>query len=270
MSGMLTRTELQGWGLTNSSSGGYSYEDFESDISAYFQTNGLFNDVAAMQSTLDGITPRVGTIETALEAVRAEIALLEKNPPVGSLTRYAGFEWLVVHWDTGNSVMYLALKDIYRLTCYSETTTPGHPNVGFKDSVMEAEVFDFEAELRSRMRAASSTQAALSDMTSPLLNSDLSLLEDTEYDGITCKVFIPTRDQMTSVFELFKTASSDETHGNFANAIALYNGEPMDWWLADNAVSALKPYVMKNGRYNKSTGTTQLIGFRPFVRMKMR
>lgn len=192
------------------------------------------------------------------------IAKSAANPIVGSLTRYAGFEWLVVHWDVDRGVKYLALKDIYRLASYSDSSVPGHPNVGFKGSIMETEAQEFEDLLKLRMRAP--------DSPAPPLDSELSQLEEIEYDGVICKVFVPTLEQMMSGFDLFKTTPSNlaETYGNFGNAIALYNGEPTAWWLADTAKSAIKPCVRENGYYYRSEATGSLCGFRPFIRMKVR
>ena len=182
------------------------------------------------------------------------------NPPVGSVTCYAGFDWLVVHWDTEKNVMYLALKNIYHLASYSDSD---NVNVGFKNSIMETEVQEFEQLLKQRVYQ--------SDSDSNSLFNPLHLLEDVEYDGLTCKVFIPTREQMMTEFDLFRTRFTDGyDYGNFGNAIALYQGEPKAWWLAGNGVGALKPCVRKDGYYFQSEATSNLCGFRPFICMKMR
>ena len=179
------------------------------------------------------------------------------NPPVGTVTCYAGFDWLVVHWDTETGVMYLALKDIYHLASYSDSD---NVNVGFKNSIMGTEVQEFEQLLRNRMRPPFASMA-----------DPLDSLEDVEYDGLTCKVFIPTREQMIKDFDLFKVRFPEgEDVGNLGAAIALYEGEPTAWWLANTGVNPTKPYVGENGYCLESESTTSLLGFRPFICMKMR
>ena len=90
------------------------------------------------------------------------VSQLENNPPVGSLTQFAGYDWVVVHWDNANARMYLMLKDISAKTTWADSAFGHTPyensNVKAKlaafNSLLERMIFGSQAVTAQRLEVS--------------------------------------------------------------------------------------------------------------------
>lgn len=165
-----------------------------------------------------------------------------KNPPVGSLTYYMGFEWLVVHWDVENGAMYLALKDIYSLTSF------GRPMDGGSSYEMI-----FISALDSFQRALEGDFSTLSGIIEGEEDNQTPPPEMPE-------AFIPTMSQMEE-FTLFRNEP--------LSRVAFYQGSRKEWWIYQTEPLYKATYVDVFGAYQRATMTANF-GLRPFICVNMR
>ena len=203
--------------------------------------------------------------ETLAPLIR-RISLLENNPPVGSLTQFDGFDWVVVHWDTKSECIYLMLKGLYTETSWSDS---GH--VPYENSNVKAELLNFEEQMKQRLLF----------QTEHLDLSDV-LMKDTATDLYS---FIPTADELRQ-FSLFTQKafyigdSGRRSTAMHCNAIVVNENQRYPWWLSDSSPDFDDGYrvyrcVSHDGsiplytmHYSQVSGNRW--GVRPFLRMKMR
>lgn len=168
------------------------------------------------------------------------------NPPVGSLTLFAGMEWLVVHWDIEHGVMYLALKDIHSITEFGNAVD----DTDYANSKLKAALHDFEEHV---LLARSFT----SEMVRGADN---------------CFAFVPTAAQIENGFSLFQAGEGESR----AFAVASFQGERAIWWTSTPAVredlggDSFPYFVAENGALRNTLRTTWPGGLRPFIRVRMR
>ena len=197
-----------------------------------------------------GITNAQGITGPDLNGILERLSLLENNPPVGSVTQFAGFDWVVAHWDTANSVMYMALKDIYSMTKFAETSS----GVTYENSTLKQQLDDFASTLITGRNVGDSEA----------------------FNHRLAKVFVPTIEQLETEFAFLKIAISGKK--NYAYSIANYQGQAVPWWTSTVAdFSRQNPNLSDcaycfeaDGRYGVFYATTQTAGFRPFICIKMR
>ena len=170
------------------------------------------------------------------------------NPSVGSVIYFAGKEWIVVHLGTGgvdNGLLYLTTKAIWS---------------GINDDI-DTPVLSFEDTMKANFRNVGSILQDISEM--PVVTS-----RDAHY------VFIPTLEQVSEQFALFR-------NGQYANCMAGWadTGELTPWRLGSGATAdgnQVSFVVEADGFYSGNLSdlayrnSTQSVGFRPFVCMKMR
>ena len=189
--------------------------------------------------------------ETLAPLIR-RISLLENNPPVGSVTTFAGFDWVVVHWDTENGVMYMALKDIYSMTQFAETSS----GVTYENSTLKQQSDDF-ANMLTVERKVGSSEA---------------------FHHSLAGVFVPTESQLVSKFVLFKHNPEFNVRPNYGYGIANYQGQAVPWWTSTvvnvseggSNFSDVAFCFKADGTYGSTLATMQTAGFRPFICVKMR
>lgn len=207
------------------------------------------------------------TIQADIELLQDRIALLMNNPPVGSVTTFAGFDWVVVHWDTANRNMYFMLKDIYTRTTWADSASEHTP---YENSNVKAELVNFENLLEIRLVVNLDT-IELFDVSSVLVKRNGSF------------AFIPTKEELQS-FAFFrqKAVASDNSGISFCgNAIVAAEKNSRDiiaWWLsgvgpvADDDcwfVGILGTPASLSGVAFETDSSNQY-GVRPFICMKMR
>ena len=184
------------------------------------------------------------------QTLLAQLRKVYENPPVGSITFFAGFDWLVAHWDMERNVMYLALKDIYSKVPFAFAATES--DAAFYASRLESELSHFGQMLSDRIADAGLFRA----------------LTGNEMTG-NKRVFVPTIEQIRDTFSLF----ADEGGRSNGNAIALYEGEPWYWWTSSVYQLSGQEYIRAispRGDYIGGLAANLIAGFRPFICMKMR
>lgn len=204
--------------------------------------NGITNAQGAASYNMRGLNSSINSLERRVQT-------LMSNPPVGSLTLFAGFEWLVVHWDIVNGIMYLALKECYDRVLFHDTANCSSYA---------------ESNLKSALSAFEENELLYSVDDAP---PEMVRASDGSY------AFIPTAEQIKNEFSLFRSAAN----GKRSFAVAASGGKNRySWWTSTISVQIqgglFYPYFVSGSGelLDTAEGTAAYCGLRPFIRVRMR
>lgn len=155
-----------------------------------------------------------------------------KMSDVGAIVKWANKWWVVVHRDS--NLIYLAYYCIYSNTQF------GSNNV-YAGSTLASVAKNFENTLGSTY---------------------LAQCQNVTVNGVTAKVFVPSKEQLESTF-IYMAMSA-------ANRIANYNGSAQYWWTSTPRSGSGVYYVNTDGSvlYGNYLPSTAY-GFRPFVALRL-
>lgn len=242
------------FGVTNAQ--GVTGPELTERLNGYGQT--LFD-------TLDEIREQLTDLRTKYERIR-------DNPRLGEIVNYAGFDWIVCHVDDTENLLYLAMKDIYEITKFSETGS-----TAFSASRLEERLIYFND--------------VLTIFSSGLVwDSGVSELEPVSFNGAVRYAFVPSYRQITETFDLFKgkrfgrlpakktgnpltTTYIKTAYGTVSDDNVRVEHENYAWWTCTPGNHNNILTIDETGHYTAETTVSDPAsqqGFRPFVCMKMR
>lgn len=148
----------------------------------------------------------------------------------GDVITWDSKRWLVCHYDSSTNRVYLIAKDIISMTYFGN-------NVTYVGSSLAAECTRYQT---NNMSAAA-----------------LDMCANVTVEGVTAKVFVPSRNQMSGGFSWFATQ---------ANRIAYYNGSINYYWTSTGGSPSwpMAYCVISDGSLSSFAPMTSY-GFRPCV-----
>ena len=149
----------------------------------------------------------------------------------GETVQFDGMYWIVVHTDYVNRVAYLASTIIV-------TETPFGTNTAYKGSTLAAVAANFEKGISAKA---------------------LSVMKNVTVNGVTAKVFAPSREQVVSTFSYFKQTT---------NRICQYNGVNFQWWTS-SLDDSYRPYCINMNGDIPGIHAGTVCGFRPFIALAL-
>ena len=212
-----------------------------------------------------GITNAQGITGPHLNGILERLSLLENNPPVGSVTTFAGFDWVVVHWDTALKRMYLMLKGISTKTTWADSASE---HVPYENSNVKAELISFNGAFERLIFGSHAVTAQ---------RLEVSRLE--KKGG--AYAFIPTKEEFLS-FCLFEQPAvsyvGDDLFSHYECALVRSEGLLYGWWLSGSGKTddGQCYYIGENAEIlaldgvASETSSGLQYGVRPFIIMKMR
>lgn len=159
------------------------------------------------------------------------------EPTLGSVVTFAAYpdiRWVIQHID-GEDV-YLATETAVRECTFGIDTIA---SVKYSESTLYAHCIMYLNE------------------TIPNL---ANCLESVTVNGVTYKVFIPSKEQLNSEWDWPSAAE--------ANRICQYNGSNTAWWTGSSNYPRYVWYVTDDGYFDNLYSPSNVLGFRPAIRMK--
>ena len=196
-----------------------------------------FDGSANVTPGVSGVLPVAngGTGASSLPDLKEDLGLttggieLDLSPGPGSLVKWGGYYWIVVHKHSG--ILYLALDHIYEMCQFNSNGSTAYSG----------------SNLAARCTAFANTIPA----------ATLNKAQNTTVNGVTAKIFVCSYEQANGGFDYFNS------NGN--RICKDSNGAAQVWWTSSPSGSNVC-YVGTVGSINdyyvSPTGT---YGFRPFV-----
>ena len=194
-----------------------------------------FDGTGNITPGVTGILPVAngGTGASSLPDFKEDLGLttggieLDLSPGPGSLVKWGGYYWIVVHKHSG--VLYLALDHIYEMCRFGSNNTYMGSN------------------LAARCTAFANTIPA----------ATLNKAQNTTVNGVTAKIFVCSYEQANGGFDYFAVQGQ--------RICKDANGAAQVWWTS-SPYSGYVYYVNTDGGIDDGNyGPTNTYGFRPFV-----
>lgn len=149
----------------------------------------------------------------------------------GETVQFDGMYWIVVHTDYINRIAYLASTILVTETSFGS-------NAVYKGSTLAAVAANFEKGMSAEA---------------------LSIMKNVTVNGVTAKVFAPSRDQAVGTFSYFNQST---------NRICQYNGANFQWWTSSPA-ETYRTYCINANGDSPDIFVSTACGFRPFIALAL-
>ena len=194
-----------------------------------------FDGTGNITPGVTGILPVAngGTGASSLPDLKEDLGLttggieLDLSPGPGSLVKWGGYYWIVVHKHSG--ILYLALDHIYEMCQFNSNGSTAYSG----------------SNLAARCTAFANTIPA----------ATLNKAQNTTVNGVTAKIFVCSYEQANGGFDYFNS------NGN--RICKDSNGAAQVWWTS-SPYSSNVFYVGTDGSISNNF-PTNAYGFRPFV-----
>ena len=194
-----------------------------------------FDGTGNITPGVTGILPVAngGTGASSLPDFKEDLGLttggieLDLSPGPGSLVKWGGYYWIVVHKHSG--VLYLALDHIYEMCRFGSNNTYMGSN------------------LAARCTAFANTIPA----------ATLNKAQNTTVNGVTAKIFVCSYEQANGGFDYFAVQGQ--------RICKDANGAAQVWWTSSPSSSNVYYVNTDGGIDDGNYGPTNTYGFRPFV-----
>lgn len=149
----------------------------------------------------------------------------------GETVQFDGMYWIVVHTDYIKRIAYLGSTIIVTETTFGS-------NSKYNGSTLAAVAANFEKGMSAEA---------------------LSIMKNVTMNGVTAKVFTPSREQAVGTFSYFKQST---------NRICQYNGANCQWWTSSLS-DTYRAYGINTNGDAPDIHVSTACGFRPFIALTL-